>query len=178
MRASKTFEASRHGFTHKYASACPHVHSPSSLSGGPCSNMLISLISAIDCLALSVFLYTLFAFRSHRRRRGFPYPPGPPSWPVIGNLLDVPNLSPWIAYANMSKKYGRSGLSCLFLNLVSRLLGDVVCFQVFGQVIVILCSQTAIKDLIEKRGELYSDRITFPIFEMLDCSLALLRCSR
>ncbi|KAI9435590.1 cytochrome P450 [Lactarius indigo] len=104
----------------------------------------------IDCLALSTFLYTLFAFRSHRRRKGFPYPPGPPPLPVIGNLLDVPKLSPWLAYANMSKKYG-----------------DVVCLQVLGQVVVVLCSPTAIKDLLEKRGELYADRTSFPIFEIM-----------
>ncbi|KAH9163802.1 cytochrome P450 [Lactarius sanguifluus] len=110
--------------------------------------MLISLVTAIDCLALSSFLYILFAFRDHRRRRGSPYPPGPPPWPVIGNLLDIPKLSPWLAYANMSKKYG-----------------DVVCFQVLGQVVVVLCSPTAIKDLLEKRGELYADRTPFPVFE-------------
>ncbi|KAH9039825.1 cytochrome P450 [Lactarius pseudohatsudake] len=101
-----------------------------------------------DCLALSSFLYILFAFRDHRRRRGSPYPPGPPSWPVIGNLLDIPKFSPWLAYANMSKKYG-----------------DVVCFQVLDQVVVVLCSPTAIKDLLEKRGELYADRTPFPVFE-------------
>ncbi|KAI9448685.1 cytochrome P450 [Lactarius psammicola] len=99
--------------------------------------MLVSPVTAIDCLALSAFLYILFAFRDHRRRRGFPYPPGPPSWPVIGNLLDVPKLSPWLAYANMSKQYG-----------------DVVCLQILGQVVVILCSPMAIKELLERRGEL------------------------
>ncbi|KAH9020010.1 cytochrome P450 [Lactarius pseudohatsudake] len=94
--------------------------------------------SDLDCLALSTFLYILFAFRDHRRRRCFPYPRGPPLLPVIGNLLDVPKLSPWLAYANMSKKYG-----------------DVVCLQVFGEVVVVLCSPTAIKDLLEKRGEFF-----------------------
>ncbi|KAH8994600.1 cytochrome P450 [Lactarius akahatsu] len=115
--------------------------------------MLISLITAIDCLALSTFLYILFAFRDHRRRRGSPYPPGPPSWPVIGNLLDVPKFSPWLSYANISKKYG-----------------DIVCLHVFGQVVVVLCSPTSIKDLFEKRGELYADRIPFAIFgpEIMD----------
>ncbi|KAH9058249.1 cytochrome P450 [Lactarius vividus] len=115
--------------------------------------MRISLIMAIDCLAVSTFLYILVAFRDHRRRRGSPYPPGPPSWPVIGNLLDVPKLSPWLAYANISKKYG-----------------DIVCLQVFGQVVVVLCSPTSIKDLFERRGELYADRIPFPIFgpEIMD----------
>ncbi|KAF8263545.1 cytochrome P450 [Lactarius quietus] len=116
--------------------------------------MSISLTTASDCFALSVFLYILFAYRDHRRRRGFPYPPGPPSWPVIGNLLDVPKLSPWLAFANMSKKYG----DC----------SDVVCLQVLGQVIIVLCSPTAIKDLVEKRGDIYSDRVSFPIFEIMD----------
>ncbi|KAI9441796.1 cytochrome P450 [Lactarius indigo] len=114
---------------------------------------MISPVTAIDCLAFSTFLYILFAFRDHRRRRGSPYPPGPPSWPVIGNLLDVPKLSPWLAYANLSKEYG-----------------DVVCLQVFGQVVVVLRSPTSIKDLFERRGELYTDRISFPIFgpEIMD----------
>ncbi|KAI9437411.1 cytochrome P450 [Lactarius psammicola] len=112
--------------------------------------MLISPVTAIDCLALSAFLYVLFAFRDHRKRRGFPYPPGPPSWPLIGNLLDVPKLSPWSAYAKMSKKYG-----------------DVMCLQVFGQVVIVLGSPTAIKDLHERRGGLYVDRTPFPVFEIM-----------
>jgi len=61
---------------------------------------------AFDCLAISLFLYILVRFRDHRRRAGLPYPPGPPSWPIIGNLLDVPKENPWSAYADMSKKYG------------------------------------------------------------------------
>ncbi|KAH8984165.1 cytochrome P450 [Lactarius hatsudake] len=103
--------------------------------------MQLSLITAIDSLALTALLYLLLAYRGHRRRRGRPYPPGPPPWPVIGNFLDVPKLSPWLAYANMSKKY--------------------------GQVVVVLCSPTAIKDLLERRGELYADRTQLPIFEIM-----------
>ncbi|KAH9170543.1 cytochrome P450 [Lactarius sanguifluus] len=110
--------------------------------------MPISLLTAVDCLALSTFLYILFAFRDHRRRRGFPYPPGPTPLPLIGNLRDVPMLSPWVEYAKMSKKYG-----------------DIISFQVLGEVVVVLNSPTAIKDLFDKRGELYSDRTPFPIFE-------------
>jgi hypothetical protein len=128
--------------------------------------MPISPVTAIDCLALSAFLYTLFVFREHRRRRGLPYPPGPPSLPVIGNLLDVPKLAPWLAYANMSKKYGTTGPLCCFAYVHGLLSGDVVCLEAFGQVVVILSSLTAIKDLVEKRGELYADRTPFPIFEM------------
>lgn len=72
--------------------------------------MAFYLINAIDTFALSLFLYLFIAFRDHRRRRGFPYPPGPPSWPIIGNLLDIPKEAPWIAYANMSKNYGKGNI--------------------------------------------------------------------
>jgi hypothetical protein len=64
------------------------------------------LINAIDCLVISLFLYLLFAFRDRRRRGGLSYPPGPPPWPIIGNLLDVPKDAPWNAYVDMSRKYG------------------------------------------------------------------------
>jgi len=62
-------------------------------------------INAVDWFALFLFLYLFFAFRDHRRRRGLPYPTGPPSLPIIGNLLDVPKEVS-CAYADMSKKYG------------------------------------------------------------------------
>ena len=69
--------------------------------------MQFFLINAVDALAISLFLYLLVVFNGHRSRGGLPYPPGPPAWPIIGNLLDVPKNAPWVAYSDMSKKYGR-----------------------------------------------------------------------
>ncbi|KAI0279677.1 cytochrome P450 [Russula brevipes] len=122
--------------------------------------MLLSLTTTADFFASFAFLYLLFAFRDHKKRRGLPYPPGPPCWPVIGNLLNIPKFSPWATYADMSKKHG-----------------DIMCFRVLGQVIVVLCSSAAIKELLEKRGESYSDRPRIPIFEILemDWTLPVLR---
>ena len=68
--------------------------------------MQFLLIHVFDCLAISCFLYLLVVIRDHRKRRGLPYPPGPPLRPVVGNLLDFPKDTPWRAYAEMSKKYG------------------------------------------------------------------------
>ncbi|KAI9441771.1 hypothetical protein H4582DRAFT_1934889 [Lactarius indigo] len=51
-----------------------------------------------------------------------------------------------------------SSLNCLS--------GDVVFTQVFGQAVVVLCSTTAIKELLERRGDLYADRTPLRIFEM------------
>jgi hypothetical protein len=69
------------------------------------------LLNAFDCLVISFFLYLLVSLRDRRRRAGLSYPPGPPSWPVIGNILDFPKETPWTAYTDMSKKYGRHNQS-------------------------------------------------------------------
>jgi hypothetical protein len=39
-------------------------------------------------------------------------------------------------------------------------------FQIFGQVIVVLNTADAAKDLLEKRAAIYSDRSPIPIHEM------------
>jgi len=44
--------------------------------------------------------------------------------------------------------------------------GDILCLHVFGQVIVVLNSVKATKDLLERRGDIYSDRPAIPIYEM------------
>ena len=41
-----------------------------------------------------------------------------------------------------------------------------MCFRIFSQVIVVLGSLSAVKDLLEKRGEIYSERPILPIMEM------------
>jgi hypothetical protein len=122
----------------------------------------------INALAFFVFLYLLVVFRDRKRRGGLPYPPGPPSWPIIGNLLDIPTDAPWTVYADMSKKYGKRYIpgNASLPQLKPAFQGDVIYFRVFNQVIVVLCSLSAIKDLLEKRAEFYSDRPTLPILEM------------
>ncbi|OJA17360.1 hypothetical protein AZE42_13844, partial [Rhizopogon vesiculosus] len=35
-----------------------------------------------------------------------PYAPGPPGWPVIGNISDMPHVKPWLTLAEWGKKYG------------------------------------------------------------------------
>ena len=78
---------------------------PSSAYNQSC-HVMFRLVNALDSLVLALLLYILIVFRNKRRQSAFPCPPGPPSWPIIGNLLDVPKDAPWIAYSNMSKKYG------------------------------------------------------------------------
>jgi hypothetical protein len=50
--------------------------------------------------------------------------------------------------------------------LTEGLAGDVLSFHVFGNVIVVLNSLKANKDLLERRADIYSDRPVIPIVEM------------
>jgi hypothetical protein len=130
--------------------------------------MQFLLINAFDCLATSLFIYLLVNFRDRRRRGGLSYPPGPPSWPIIGNLLDVPKNPSWTAYADMSKKYGRRNIlgDTGSPQLKPAFRGDIICLRVYSQVIIVVCSLSAIKDLFEKRGQIYSVRHPVPVIEM------------
>ncbi|KAF8259263.1 cytochrome P450 [Lactarius quietus] len=111
---------------------------------------MVSLVFIVDVFALVSFAVVLLAFRDHRRRRGLPYPPGPRPLPLIGNLLDIPKEYSWLKYTDLWKTHG-----------------DVFSLRVFGQVIVVLNTTKATKDLLEKRGDIYSDRPIIPIFQMM-----------
>lgn len=52
--------------------------------------------------------------------------------------------------------------------------GDVMSVKILGQVIVILNSPKAAKDLLEKRGNIYSDRHLMPFYQMYAPYLAFL----
>ncbi|KAI0289331.1 cytochrome P450 [Russula brevipes] len=118
---------------------------------------LISLTAVIDLALLLTFLFAIQSFRDHRKRKGLPYPPGPRPLPVIGNLLDIPREFSWLTYTELAKKHG-----------------DVMSFHIPGQVIVILGSTKATKDLLERRGHTFSDRPVIPIFEMMEVQWSLL----
>jgi len=126
---------------------------------------MVSRVSTIDILVLVFSLVAFLVVRGYRRRSRLPYPPGPRPLPLIGNLFDIPKEFSWLEYTQLSKKYGMSP-SSIKLPLTERMPGDILCLHVFGKVIVILNSVKATKDLLEKRGDIYSDRPAIPMYEM------------
>ena len=126
---------------------------------------LVSLTSILDILVLASFLSAIFAIRDYQRRRGLPYPPGPRPLPLIGNLLDIPKEFSWLSYTQLSKNHGMIYFAEKGL-LTEAMTGDVLSFHVFGKVIVVLNSFKASKDLLERRGDIYSDRPVIPIIDM------------
>ena len=80
----------------------------------------LSLIHFIDGAVLLSFLIALRTIRGYRRRRGLPYPPGPPGLPLIGNFFDIPTTFPWLAFTEYSKKYGMINFSICSVPLLSE----------------------------------------------------------
>jgi hypothetical protein len=98
--------------------------------------------------ATAAGLLALVIVKRWTTRRKLNLPPGPQPLPLIGNVLDLPWEKEWLTYRAWNEEYG-----------------DVVCIDALGQKIVILGSATAVDDLMEKRGAIYSDR---PATTMLD----------
>ncbi|KAJ7124060.1 cytochrome P450 [Mycena crocata] len=73
-------------------------------------------------------------------------PPGPPGWPLIGNMFDLPGKESWKVYLEWSNRYSKFTES------------DIVGMKLAGTQFLILNSTKAIQDLLIKRSNIYSDR--------------------
>ncbi|KAH9887974.1 cytochrome P450 [Cubamyces lactineus] len=100
--------------------------------GGPLEAVLV-------LLAISIILIALLS--RGRGRARVPLPPGPPGIPLVGNVFDIPHEQAWVAYWDLSKRYG-----------------DVVSLSVLGQTTIVLNSMTAASDLLGKRTSIYASR--------------------
>ncbi|KAJ7033129.1 cytochrome P450 [Mycena alexandri] len=92
---------------------------------------------------LSLLFLSLFALAWTRRTRKGPYPPGPPGFPLLGNTLQIPPDRQWLKWAKWKAQYG-----------------DVIRISILGTPTIILSSMRAATDLLESRGNIYSDRPT------------------
>lgn len=70
-----------------------------------------------------------------------PYPPGPSGWPLIGNVLDMPHIKPWLTFTEWGKKYG-----------------DIAHIEVLGQHIFVLNSVKTAMEMLDNKSTMYSDR--------------------
>ncbi|KAF9227082.1 cytochrome P450 [Gyrodon lividus] len=99
----------------------------------------MELRTFLDVCLAGVALY--LTSRLLRKRRSRPLPPGPPGFPLIGNILDLPSHGPWVAFAAMGKKYG-----------------PIMSMNMFGTQYIILDSVKVVDDILEKRSSISSDR--------------------
>ncbi len=97
-----------------------------------------------------------------RRNRKARLPPGPPPLPFIGNILDVPKSMSAKEYDRLCQTYGKSrALSREVASpplICSNALGEIVHLDALGQHIIVLGSQEAISEILEKRSAKSSNR--------------------
>jgi hypothetical protein len=74
-------------------------------------------------------------------RRPSNYPPGPPTLPLIGNLHQMPTKHAHLQFQKWAEEYGP---------VYSLMLGT--------KVAIVLSSDVAVKDLLDKRNAIYSGR--------------------
>jgi hypothetical protein len=77
-------------------------------------------------------------------------PPGPKGHPIIGNLLDLPKHEAHLAWHEMGKKYG-----------------PLTFLKVFNRPVLVLNSHEATKELLVRRGAIYSERPALTMFSDL-----------
>ncbi|KAH9977451.1 cytochrome P450 [Russula compacta] len=108
------------------------------------SSSTLIFVAAIPTLLLAIWL------KSRLTAPKAPLPPGPPADPIIGHLRVIPTSGQAKTFYEWSKIYG-----------------DVIHLHSFGRNIVVLNSNQAAVDLLDKRGTTYSGRPKMLILEMM-----------
>ncbi|KAI1119041.1 cytochrome P450 [Nemania sp. NC0429] len=88
-----------------------------------------------------IFFSSLLWILSRIGRRPNSYPPGPPTLPLIGNLHLIPTRKRHLQFEKWAREYGE---------IYSLMLGT--------KVMIVLSSDRAIKELVDKRGVIYASR--------------------
>jgi cytochrome P450 len=104
-------------------------------------NMLLQHASYPVTMGIVALLVILWQRLNKIGRRPKNYPPGPPTLPLIGNLHQIPDEKRYIQFEKWAREYGP---------VYSIMLGT--------KVMIVLNSDQAVKDLVDKRGAIYSSR--------------------
>ncbi|KAG5638039.1 hypothetical protein H0H81_002159 [Sphagnurus paluster] len=98
------------------------------------------------------FAIVLYLYLKHRKNASrLPLPPGPKKLPLVGNLLDMPKSYEWLTFQKWAQELG----------------SDIIHLNMAGTSIVVLDSEEAANDLLEKRSSLYSSRARMPMVNEL-----------
>ncbi|CAE6440227.1 unnamed protein product [Rhizoctonia solani] len=97
------------------------------------------------CAGLGLVLWKRLA-----RLQKLPLPPGPPPHFLLGNLGGFPKDREWLGYAKIGRDYQ----------------SDIISLSALGKTVVVLNSQRAVTDLLDRRAN-YADRPTIPMINLM-----------
>ncbi|KZT03178.1 cytochrome P450 monooxygenase [Laetiporus sulphureus 93-53] len=104
----------------------------------------------VACVAILLILIRLLHLSYVNGKRRLPLPPGPDGLPLIGSVLQVPFDYQHVTFAKWRKQYG-----------------DIIHARFFQKDVIILNSVRSARDLLDKRGQKYSDRPRLVMFNEL-----------
>lgn len=92
-----------------------------------------------------------------RRPKG--YPPGPPTLPLLGNIHQMPARDAHLQFEKWAREYGgfqrlpgrQSGLVDIFA-------GEIYSLMLGTKTLIVLSSDEAMKELLDKKSGIYSSR--------------------
>ena len=58
------------------------------------------------CILLLLIGCKFLSAKWNSELAGLPLPPGPKGYPLVGNVLDIPRLKPWLKYREWQSSYG------------------------------------------------------------------------
>lgn len=109
-------------------------------------------------LFISLFCIVIASYARSRSFRRLPLPPGPRGSFIYGIKRLLPKSEPWKTYATWSDYFGGKGsLYIAYLFLIGSP-DAVISFRVYNRRTIILSSANAVRDLLEQRATIYSDR--------------------
>jgi len=124
------------------------------------TTLSVSRSGSVITASLTLGLVCVASYLRWRKRVAL-YPPGPPPDPILGNVRQLLKIDNQVqAFADWERLYGR-------LSVIRRVIspadvisvkGDINYLSVFNKSLLILNSLSAAKDLLEKRGAIYSSR--------------------
>ncbi|KAE8611352.1 hypothetical protein XENTR_v10012415 [Xenopus tropicalis] len=104
---------------------------------------------ALGCNVFIIFTLLLLLLDFMKRRKPCTdFPPSPPSWPFVGNLLQMDSSSLSNSFRQLKKQYG-----------------DVFSLQFYWQNVVVLNGYEAIKEALLQKSEDFADRPPFELYE-------------
>ncbi|KAI1459880.1 cytochrome P450 [Annulohypoxylon moriforme] len=123
-------------------------------------DLIDSIIGSPTRLGVLITLSGIFLYNVYRTlypKFPCPLPPSPPAEPILGHFRGLPLENAHLKHMEYAKQYN----------------SDVVYFNVLGKHMIVLNSQKAANELLDKRGANYQDRPRFVLFEVMGWGLTL-----